>query len=650
MLPPFHSSGQPYRMISKFRHMTESWIARIFFILMAVAFVGWGISGDLLRIITGSPTWVAKLGGQTIEIPAFQASFQRALSQQTQNLPAGHEPPPALRRQVGEQTLAQMIAQAALGLEIKKLRVVTPNEAVVSVIQSMAAFRGQDGKFSRTVFENALRTNGYTEDRFVSELRSDIARRQVLSAVSASVSAPDAEVTPLYEGEFEKRAVDMAVFPLSAAPEPATPDEAQLKRWYDNHPDSYKTPEFRRIKAIELTPQSLESDVKITDEELHAAYDEHKAEYIIPAKRSAQVITASDEAKAKALADQWRGGADWAAIQKAAQAAGASAVSLDGATEVQFPDPDLAKAVFAAPQDTVSSPVKGLLGWFVVKVTKIEPGKTTSFDQAKDALRNRVLAGKAADLMYDRANKVDQLLGNGTPLDHMPSDLGLVGVAGTLDADGETQDGKPAPIPGPAELKKAIITATFQVQPGDPPQLTEVQTPSTGGSSYYALTVDSIIPPGEKPFDAVKDQVAEDWKQDQRSRAENTAATAMMTAVQGGKSFSDAATVAGVTPHVSPLVTRSQSDPQVPGNLQRIMFGLKKNEATMLQGSDGFIVAQLVEIVKPNPANDKIGYDQARAAVARSIGDDAAAVFVNALRQRANPQINEQGFNSVVQP
>ena len=37
--------------------------------------------------------------------------------------------------------------------------------------------------------------------------------------------------------------------------------------------------------------------------------------------------------------------------------------------------------------------------------------------------------------MYDRANKVDNVLGSGASLDEMPSDLGLVGVAGTLDAE-----------------------------------------------------------------------------------------------------------------------------------------------------------------------------------------------------------------------
>ncbi|HYZ23451.1 MAG TPA: peptidyl-prolyl cis-trans isomerase [Rhodopila sp.] len=637
-------------MIRQFRHMTESWIARGFFFLMALAFVAWGISTDLLRVLTGSPTWVAKAGGQPIEIPAFQVSFQRAMAQQTRNLPAGQEPSPAQRRQVGQQVLNQMIVQAALGQEMKDLHVVSPDNAVLEVIHSMPAFRDSSGQFSRAVFENVLRNNGYTEDRFVAELRADISQRQILSALSGTVGAPAAEVTPLYQNEFEKRSVDTAMFPLSAMPEPATPDQAQLQRWYDNHPDSYRTPEYRRIKAVELTPQSLASDIQVSDDELHAAYDEHRSEYVTPAKRSAEVISAPDEAKAKALAEQWRNGADWAAMQKAAQADGASAITQDDAAEVQFPDPDLAKAVFAAQQDQVADPVKGALGWFVVEVTRITPGKDTSFEQAKESLRARVLASKAADLMYDRANKVDQILGNASNLDELPNDLGLVGVAGSLDAEGNTPEGRPAPIPGSAELKQALITAAFQTQPGDPPHLTEVQTPSTGGSAYYALVVEKIDPPHERPFDEVKDQVAEDWKQDQRQRAANAAATAMMTAVQGGKPFSDAATIAGVQPHLSPLLTRNQSDPNVPPELQRAMFGLKKSETTMVQLPDGFVVAQLVEIKRPNPADDKAGYDQAKTAVQRSIGDDATAVFVNALRQRANPQINQQGFNSVVQP
>jgi peptidyl-prolyl cis-trans isomerase D len=636
-------------MISQFRRYTDSWIARGFFILMAVSFVGWGISGDLFQLM-GPPSWVAKIGGQTIEVPAFQAEFQRALAQETRTLSPGQDASAALRRRVGQQTLQRMVAQAAVTLELNNLHVVTPDDAVAAVARAMPAFQGSDGTFSKPVFDNVLRNNGYTEARFLAELRSDIAQRQLLSALGGPVGAPDAEVKPLYEAEFEKRSADIAQFPLSAAPEPATPDEAVLRRWYENHPDSYTTPELRRIKAIELSPQSLSSEINVTDDELQTAYNDHKAEYVTPEKRSAEVISAADDAKAAALAAQWRGGADWATMQAAAQAQGASGITQDDATEVQFPDPDLAKAVFSADADKVSEPIKGQLGWFVVKVTKVSPGSVTTFEQAKDGLKAKLQASKAADLMYDRANKLDQLLGNGSGLDDLPGDLGVAAVTGTLDAAGDTLDGTPAPIPGPAELKAALIAAAFQAHPGDPPQLTEVQTPSIGGSAYYALTVESIIPPNKKPFDAVTSQVTEDWKQDQRRRSQDQAATAMMTAVQGGQSFSDAATVAGVTPKLSPLITRNEANPDVPQALQRVLFGLKKGEATMVETPEGFIVGQLIEVVKPDAAADKPGYSQARETIAKSISNDMETVFVDALRQRAKPQTNQQAFDSVVQP
>ena len=168
----------------------------------------------------------------------------------------------------------------------------------------------------------------------------------------------------------------------------------------------------------------------------------------MPGKRSAEVISAQDEAKARALAEQWRAGADWAAMQAAAQADGAAAITQDDGTQVQFPDPDLANAVFSAPADTVPQPVKGA-AWLVRRQGDEDRRRpTTTFDQAKDALRARVLASKAADLMYDRANKLDQVLGNASSLDDLPGDLGVIGVTGTLD---------PAATPRPAPPRRSPV-------------------------------------------------------------------------------------------------------------------------------------------------------------------------------------------------
>ena len=388
----------------------------------------------------------------------------------------------------------------------------------------------------------------------------------------------------------------------------------------------------------------------MTDQDVRAEYDAHKADYTTIAKRSAEVISTTDAAKATALAEQWRAGADWTAMQAAAKADGAAAIEQNDATETEFPDPDLAKAVFGTPVDTVPPPIKGALGWFVIRVTKAVQGTEQSFDQVKGQLRQRLATEKALGLVYDKANKIDNELGQGTALDALPPDPGVATATVTLDQNGDTPQDTTAAIPGEAELRSAIITAAFAAQKGDPPQLTEVQTPSVGGSGYYALSLDDITPAGEKLFEAVRDTVVQDWRADQRRHSAETEAAAMLQAVKAGKPFSDAARDAGVMPNLSPLVTRTQPDPAMPRQVQRVLFSLKKAEPTMVETPEGFLVATPVEIVDPDPAADPAQYQQLRTAESHTLADDMSKVFSEALRLRANPSINQANVDQIVQP
>jgi peptidyl-prolyl cis-trans isomerase D len=632
-------------MIASFRRYLDTWVVRGFFLIMVLAFMSWGI-GDVIRMV-GSTTWAAKVGRQTIEGPQLQATYQRDMTQLTRNLPAGQEPTPDMRTRVARDALQSLITQTVLQQEMQDLRIVTPDQALRQTVLAMPAFHGANGEFDKQTFEGVLRNNGLTEPRFLELMRGDLSQRQLLGAVGAGAATPEALLHPLFEGQFEKRSADMVEFPFGAAPEPSAPTVAELQRWYDNHPDLYSTPEFRKIKAIVLSPETLAKDIPVTDADVQSTYGQHRSLFVKPEKRSAQVISVPDETKAAALAAQWRGGADWAAMQKAAQDAGGSAVALDDATEREFPDADLARSVFAATPDTVSDPAKGALGWHIVKVGKITPGSEQSFDAVKDDIRKELLSAKAAEQMYDRANKVDNVLGSGATLDEIPSDLGLVGIAGTLDAAGTTKEGTPAPIPGPAELRSALIKAAFDVQKGDPLRLIEVQTPSTGGSAYYAISVEDVMPPAEKPFDEVKDQAAADWTKDAQRHAQEQAAARLLAAVKGGQSLADAATVAGVTVRRTPLVTRDGKAEGMPAELQQTLFSLKPGEPTMGASGDAYIVAVPAEIVAADPKADPANYAQVREAVARSMAGDLAAVFADALRDRAKPQVNQSVIDTV---
>ncbi len=635
-------------MISSFRRYLDTWYVRAFFLVMVAAFILWGV-GDMLRVV-GTSTWVAKVGDTTIEAQTLETDYRRALSNASRDLPSGQEPSAELRRQVGDQTLQRLIGQAALSQELRSMRIVVPQPILLDTVRKLPAFQDANGAFDKARFDSALRENGLTEAGFLELVRDDIARQQLLGAVSAGAHVPDSELGPIFASRHEKRSADIAAFPIAAMPEPPVPDEAAAQRWYDNHPDLYATPEYRRVKVIVLSPATLSADITVSDQELQAAYEEHQAEYTTIAKRSARVISTTDEAKATALADQWRAGADWPAMEAAAKAAGAAAIVQDDATQTQFPDPDLAKAVFSAPKDTIPPPVKGALGWFVIRVTNAVEGGVTPFDQVKDKLRQRVITEKALSLVYDAANKIDGEFGNGVTLDTMPPEAGVATATVTLNQRGDTPEGAPAVLPGEPEIRAAIATAAFSAQKGDAPQLTEVQTPSTGGSGYYALSMQDIIPAGEKPFDSVRDTVNEDWRADQRRHSAEIAATAMLTAVKGGKTFSDAARDAGVLPDLSPLVTRAEPDPSMPREVQQVLFSLKQGEPTMVETAQGFLVATPVEIIAPDPAKDPAGYEQLRAAVSRTVANDLATVFSEALRLRANPRINQTNFDQVVQP
>jgi hypothetical protein len=72
-------------------------------------------------------------------------------------------------------------------------------------------------------------------------------------------------------------------------------------------------------------------------------------------------------------------------------------VELSDATRSEFPAPELGDAVFATPEGTVPPPVHSALGWHVLKVTKVTPGQSETFEQARDALRARVAAAKAIE-------------------------------------------------------------------------------------------------------------------------------------------------------------------------------------------------------------------------------------------------------------
>ena len=633
-------------MLTSLRNGLNTWPARLLFLFLVVVFVAWGIGGDMLRLITGglSSDSVASVGSRSVELPELQDAYRRQLAQVTRMFAGRGEVTPEIKRGVAAQALERLVTQTALTDFAANLGLTAPEAALRQTIFQIAAFRGANGQFDRTQYEQVLRNNNLTEARFLQLLQLDLLQRQMLEPLRSGAAASDVLTREVYAFQQEKRVADAVDLPFAAAPAPAAPTPAQLTRWYENHKDLYSTQEQRRIKAVILSPETVAKEVQVTEEDLRGAYEQAKANYNLPEKRSAQVVLLADEAKAKALAAQWLAGADWTTIQDAATKAGGTPVELTDSTREQIPSPELAEAVFAALPEVAGAPVKTALGWYAVKVTKVTQGTAKTLDEAREDLHARVVADKAIDLIYDRANKIEDLLAGGVALDNLPADLGLAAITGTLDAQGMTAAGQPAPIPGSDELRSALIQAAFNVKKGEPARLAQVP-PEGSAQAYVAVVVEDIAPPTPRPQEEVSSRVHADWERDAIRHVQEEAAAKLLAAVKGGQALPAAA---GLAVRHLPPVGRGAPVAGVPAQLIAPLFSLKLGEPTMVETADGFVVAVLREVQSPDPAADPLGYGQVREALARAIGNDMENVFANAARDRAKPRINQQALEQLV--
>jgi peptidyl-prolyl cis-trans isomerase D len=642
-------------MLTTLRGYINTWPIRILFLLLVGSFALWGVADVVRNVFGGSETAVATVGGQTIELPDLQAAYQQQMAQVGRMFGANFSPTPEIKRSVANQALERLVTQAVLRGQARRMGLAVTDDAVRTATFAIPAFRGANGQFDRATFQTVLQNNGLDEGRFLALMRDELLQRELMGAVRAGGTAPETLIQSIFAFQQEKRVADAVVVPFSSAAPPQAPTDAQLDRWWANHPEDYSRPEYRRIKAVILSAQTIARSIEVPEDALHSAYDQRQSLYNQAEKRSVEVLLTSDETHAEALAAQWRTGADWAQMQKAASASGAAAVELPDADRAEFPDPTLAEAVFAAAPDSVPPPIHDQLGWHVVKVTGVVPARHQSFDDVKEQLHQQLAEQQAADQVYDRANKVEDALGSGEGLDNLPADLGLAAVTGTLDAVGETPDGLQAPIPGAPSVRNALIAAAFQMKVGDPAHLTEVPAEAAGGqaagpASYYAVTVESITPPAHEPFDQVKERVRADWTRNAMHHETETKAASILAAVKDGQPLSDAAIVAKLSIDHLPPTGRQAAVPGMPSQLVQPLFGMKPGEATMVETPDGFVVAVLTQIQTPDAKSDPIGFGQMRLTLDRSLADDIEATYLSALRARSNPRINQALLNSVAQP
>lgn len=609
-------------MLTALRTKATSWILKIILGLIAISFAIWGI-GDIFRVAPREQP-VAEVGSMTILRDQFQSEYRRELNRLRDAF--GGRLTAEQARQLGlpEQVLGQMVTRTLYAVHADRMGMTVPDDVVRQAILQEPAFRNSLGQFDRLRFEQILRQNELTEAGYVALLRRDLLRSQVADAVAAGAHVPQTLLERLYRHRAERRVAEVLVVPDASVETPASPDEATLAAFHEEHAERYQAPEYRTVTVIRISPDDLLDEIEVPEEELRAEYEARKSQFETPERRRLSQIVLPDEETARAAAGRLAEGADLAAV--AAEAGGSGPVDL-GLVDRRSILPELAEAAFATPLGQVSQPVESPLGWHILRVEAVEPGSTRAFEEVREELRRELARAEAVDDVIGLANQFEDSLAGGASVEEAAAALNLPASAVTTDPAGRTPAGEPAGLLAEQEALRALA---FGMEPG---AMSPLEATADGG--YALLRLDEIRPAATRPLAEVRDQVLADWQAAERARLAAARAEAIAERVRGGADLRSVAEAEGLSVQTSqPFTRRGEGGGALVGELAAQLFAIPVGGVVTGRGANGHLVAELAEIRPADPAADAAQLEELRGLLRRSMTGDLLAQFGAALRQR----------------
>ena len=606
-------------MLDVFRSASKTWVVRLLFALLALSFVAWG-AGDVVRGGVGRSPAI-EIGKTSMSAAEVMGEFKREV-ERLQPLFGGKLTPEDARKMgMLDRTIDSLIARTLIDEAARSLGLAATDETILRRVASNPAFKGPTGQFDRDIFRSRLARLGHTEDSFMKTERTNMVRNQMVETVAAGIGAPQALSDPLLNWREERRVAETFVIRDDSTPLPPAPDAAQLEAYYKENVSRFMAPEYRALTVLLLRPADVTGGIEIDETMVQDAYQQRLEEFSTPERRAVSQIVFDEQSAAAKATDMVTGGKDLAAIAKALNT---EIIELGVVEKGDLPE-GLAEAVFKLSSGATGQPIKSALGWHVVKVTQIQPGRTRSFNEVKTQLEQDLRKEKATDGLSELANKVEDALGGGATLEEAAKrhNLKTVKIA-AVDAQGRGLNSKPV-----AELPKSdqFLDVAFHTDQNTESPLTEV--PNNG---YFLLRVDGVTPPAPKSLAEIKAEVIATWQAERRQEQARDKAQKLADRIKAGESTAQVAQSAGAKLETSkPFVREPAEGTTLPASIIADLFKAQPGGIATAPVGGGTLVARLTSVVAFNVNASPAVSQAARQRVSQAVATDIADQYIAAL-------------------
>lgn len=620
-------------MLESLRKAAGTWVAKLLLLLLVVSFAVWGISGQLASGFGGNK--VIEVGGTSVSATEYRLAYERQLSILSQQFGVRLTREQAAGLGIEGQVLAQLIGDAVLDEQARKLGLGVSEDRVAALTVEDPTFQGPDGRFDRNQFNYILQQLGMRPEDYLKNRELAAVRQQIVEAFSDGIDAPDAlyRAAVLYDGE--DRTVEFIVLPKSLVEPIEDPAADALSKWFDERKATYAAPEYRKISYVKLEPTDIADESAVTDEQVARDYETNKARYTTPETRKIEQLVFASEDDAKTAADSLRAGSTFDQIV-AAQGKTMADVQLGTLAKDRVADPAVAEAAFKLQANEVSTVIKGTFGPVLVRVTAINPEVVRSLDEVKDDIRKALALAEASRILLDVHDNYEDARASGSSLREAAQKLNLkVVTIDAIDRTAQTPDGK---VIDDIPQSAALLAAAFETEAN-----VENDAISIGNSGFVFFEVEGITPTRERPLDEVRDRVIADWKAAEVRTRLGVKAQELAKRLKDGAAMDTLATELSLEKQTKRGLKRRADDADFGQDGVAAAFALPEGGSgvTPAPSDDAQLLFKVTEVFEPAGADASTLPDDAKKAFSAGLGNDLLDQLVARLQGEYGVRVDE---------
>jgi peptidyl-prolyl cis-trans isomerase D len=617
------------------RKASSNWVGKtIMTIVMGVLIVSFGVWG-IADVFKGfGRSTLAKIGHTEISTEQFRQTYNDRLQQIGKQLGRPLSPDQARAIGIDRQVLQQVLAEAALDEDARRLGLGQSEAETMKTILTDPNFKGANGQFDPNRFQQLIRQFGFTEQRYVAEQRHVALRRQIAGTINAGLEPSNTLLQAMSQFQNEQRSIDYLKLTDAQVGAIEPPSPAALTAFYDAHKAQFRAPEYRKLSFVVVTPESVSKAIEVSDADAQKLFDQRKDKLSTPEKRQIEQIRFANGEEAQAARAKLAEGTSFEDLAKQ-RGLKPSDIDLGLVSKADMLDQKVAEAAFALPQGEVSQPVQGQFGTVLLKVVKVEPGKQPDYASVAPTLKRDIALERARKQVQDLHDKMEDARGGGASVIDAAKQLGLNAVTvEAVDRSGRGPDGQPvAAIPQGLDLASSAFNSDVGVD----------NDALSFQSGYVWYDVLGITPSHERPLDEIKDKVEASWRADQISERLSKLATEMVQKLgSDGKLAEVAPPGATVQPAVG--IKREGASAGLPASVVDAVFRAPKDGFGQVQGASGNewyvfrVTGDTVPPLDPNSAEAK----QLKQRLVERMNDEQVGEYIAWLEKDIGTKINEE--------